>query len=161
MEYLGHDLTSEGIKPTERLVRAIVDFPTPTDDTQVRRFVALAGYYRRFVPEFGTRMAPLTSLLRKSTKWDWGAAQEEAFAWAKAWLSTKPVLIYPDYPLPQIPAKGAVVECRRRKYRTRTGRYVLEFENEKLEPAEQDNDQETKPTTQQKDGPVTKRKTQQ
>ncbi|POM70943.1 Gag-pol fusion protein, partial [Phytophthora palmivora] len=100
MEYLGHDLTPEGIKPTERLVQAIVDFPTPTDDTQVRRFVALAGYYRRFVPEFGTRMAPLTSLLRKSTKWDWGAAQEEAFAWAKAWLSTKPVLIYPDYRLP-------------------------------------------------------------
>ncbi|OWZ01606.1 LOW QUALITY PROTEIN: Gag-pol fusion protein [Phytophthora megakarya] len=81
MKYLGHDLMPEGIKPMERLVGAIVDFSTPTDDTQARRFVALAGYYRRFVPEFGTRMAPLTSLLRKST-------------------NTKPVLIYPDYRLP-------------------------------------------------------------
>eukprot|EP00644_Phytophthora_capsici_P017359 jgi/Phyca11/125263/e_gw1.57.348.1 len=72
MEYLGHDLTPGGIQPTQRLVKAIVDFPTPTDDSQVRRFVALAGYYRRFVPEFGTKMAPLTCLLRKSQDWIWG-----------------------------------------------------------------------------------------
>jgi len=55
MEYLGHDLTQEGIKPTNRLVKSIVDFPVPKDNVQVRRFVALAGYYRRFVPEFGAR----------------------------------------------------------------------------------------------------------
>ncbi|OWZ02367.1 Retroelement, partial [Phytophthora megakarya] len=91
MEYLGHDLTPDGIQPTLRLVKAIVDFPTPADDTQVRR---------RFVPEFGTKMAPLTCLLRKSTAWVWGAAQEEAFAWDKVWLSQNPVLIYPDYSLP-------------------------------------------------------------
>jgi hypothetical protein len=100
MEYLGHDLTQEGIRPTDRLVKAIVEFPTPQDDVQVRRFVALAGYYRRFVPEFGAKMAPLKSLLRKTTEWTWGEAQVEAFTWAKAWLSTKPVLIYPDYQKP-------------------------------------------------------------
>ncbi|KAK1930032.1 Retrovirus-related Pol polyprotein from transposon 297 [Phytophthora citrophthora] len=100
MEYLGHDLTPEGIQPTPRLVKAIVDFPTPTDDSQVRRVVALAGYYRRFVPEFGTKMAPLTCLLHRSQDWIWGPAQEEAFVWAKAWLSQNPVLIYPDYSLP-------------------------------------------------------------
>jgi hypothetical protein len=43
MEYLGHDLTQEGIKPTNRLVKSIVDFPVPKDNVQVRRFVALAG----------------------------------------------------------------------------------------------------------------------
>ncbi|OWZ07751.1 polyprotein [Phytophthora megakarya] len=100
MEYLGHDLTPDGMQPTLRLVKAIVDFPTPADDTQVRRFVVLAGYYRRFVPEFGTKMAPLTCLLRKSTAWVWRAAQEDVFAWAKVWLSQNPVLIYPDYSLP-------------------------------------------------------------
>jgi hypothetical protein len=100
MEYLGHDLTQEGIKPTTWLVKSIVDFPVPQDDVQVRRFVALAGYYRRFVPEFGAKMAPLTHLLRKEAEWTWGAPQEEAFAWAKAWLSTRPVLIYPDYKKP-------------------------------------------------------------
>lgn len=100
MEYLGHDLTPDGIKPTERLVKAVKDFPTPTEEAEVRRFVALAGYYRRFMPEFGTKMAPLTKLLRKVIPWEWGAEQEEAFAWAKAWLSTKPVLIYSNYALP-------------------------------------------------------------
>ncbi|KAE8901770.1 hypothetical protein PF010_g24972 [Phytophthora fragariae] len=45
-------------------------------------------------------MAPLTTLLRKTSEWAWGAAQEEAFTWAKAWLSTKPVLVYPNYDLP-------------------------------------------------------------
>lgn len=100
MEYLGHDLTPEGIKPTNRLIKAITDFPRPQDEAAVRRFVALAGYYRRFMPDFGSKMAPLTTLLRKSTEWSWGEPQEEAFTWAKAWLSQKPVLIYPDYRLP-------------------------------------------------------------
>ncbi|KAE9280847.1 hypothetical protein PF008_g28038 [Phytophthora fragariae] len=100
MEYLGHDLTPDGIQPTYRLIKAIVDFPRPEDDVQVRRFVALAGYYRRFVPDFGANMSLLTSLLRKGTEWAWGAPQEEAFTLAKAWLSQKPVLIYPDYRLP-------------------------------------------------------------
>ncbi|GMF51206.1 unnamed protein product [Phytophthora fragariaefolia] len=59
MEYLGHDLTPEGIKPTSRLITAIVEFPKPDDEAAVRRFVALAGYYRRFMPEFGSRMAPV------------------------------------------------------------------------------------------------------
>ncbi|KAE8882649.1 hypothetical protein PF005_g24999 [Phytophthora fragariae] len=45
-------------------------------------------------------MSPLTQLLRKTTEWEWGSEQEEAFVWAKAWLSRKPVLIYPDYRLP-------------------------------------------------------------
>eukprot|EP00644_Phytophthora_capsici_P011974 jgi/Phyca11/106616/e_gw1.12.76.1 len=72
MEYLGHDLTPDGVRPTDRLVKAIVNFPKPKDEAEVRRFMVLAGYYRRFVPEFGSKMAPLTSLLRKSSEWDWG-----------------------------------------------------------------------------------------
>ncbi|GMF16139.1 unnamed protein product [Phytophthora fragariaefolia] len=100
MEYLGHDLTPEGIQPTDRLVKAIVDFRQPQDAAEVRRFVALAGYYRRFVPDFGAKMSPLTRLLRKGSEWQWGTEQEEAFTWAKAWLSQKLVLIYPDYKLP-------------------------------------------------------------
>ncbi|GMF19842.1 unnamed protein product [Phytophthora fragariaefolia] len=100
MEYLGHDLTPDGIRPTARLVKAVKDFPVPTSDKEVRKFVALAGYYRRFMPDFGTRMAPLTMLLRKNVSWRWRTEQEEAFAWAKAYLSKEPVLIYPNYSLP-------------------------------------------------------------
>jgi len=100
MEYLGHDLTTNGIQPTTRLVKAVTDFPRPTDVAEVRRFVALAGYYRRFMPSFGARMSPLTKLLRKASEWRWESEQEEAFKWAKIRLARKPVLIYPDYRLP-------------------------------------------------------------
>jgi hypothetical protein len=72
MAYLGHDLTTSGIQPTQRLVTAVVDFPRPTDAVEVRRFVALAGYYRRFMPSFGARMSPLTKLLRKKVGWRTG-----------------------------------------------------------------------------------------
>ncbi|GMF50237.1 unnamed protein product [Phytophthora fragariaefolia] len=99
MEYLGHELTTEGIQPTARLVKAVADFPRPTDAAGVRRFVTLTGYYRRFVPSFGARMSPLTKLLRKTSEWKL-EAEQEAFEWTKAWLSRKPVLIYPDYRLP-------------------------------------------------------------
>lgn len=68
MEYLGYDLALEGIRPTDRLVNAIVSFSKPKDEAEVWRFVALAGYYRRFLPEFGSKMAPLTILLRKSSE---------------------------------------------------------------------------------------------
>ncbi|GMF57915.1 unnamed protein product [Phytophthora fragariaefolia] len=47
IEYLGHELTPEGIQPTPWLVKAIVEFPTSTDEAQVRRFVALVGFYKR------------------------------------------------------------------------------------------------------------------
>ncbi|GMF49687.1 unnamed protein product [Phytophthora fragariaefolia] len=100
MEYLGHNLTPEGIQPTYRLVKAVVDFPRPTDTAEVRRFGALAGYYRRFMPSFGARLSPLTKLLIKTSEWQWGSEQEEEFRWVKAGLSRKPVLIYPDYRLP-------------------------------------------------------------
>lgn len=100
MEYLGHELTPEGVRPVDRLVTAVRDFPVPRDAAEVRRFVALAGYYRRFIRDFGGRMAPLTRLLRKTTEWEWGDQQQTAFEWAKDQLSQKPVLIYPDYTLP-------------------------------------------------------------
>ncbi|GMF44921.1 unnamed protein product [Phytophthora fragariaefolia] len=71
MEYLGHDLTPDGIQPTDRLVKTIVTFPRPEDAAQVRRFVALAGYCRRFVPDCGARMSPVTRLLREENSWEW------------------------------------------------------------------------------------------
>ncbi|KAG3085068.1 hypothetical protein PI125_g19346 [Phytophthora idaei] len=49
MEYLGHELSNEGVRPLERLVSAVRDFSRPRDATEVKRFVHLAGYYRRFV----------------------------------------------------------------------------------------------------------------
>jgi len=100
MEYLGHELSSAGVRPLDRLITAVRDFPRPMDAVEVKRFVHLAGYYRRFVEGFGAMMAPLTKLLRKSTPWEWTEAQEGAVERVKMALTTKPLLLYPNFQLP-------------------------------------------------------------
>ncbi|OWY95485.1 RNA-dependent DNA polymerase, partial [Phytophthora megakarya] len=67
-------LSAEGVRPLDRLINAVRDFPTSVDAKKTKRFVHLAGYYRRFVKNFGTLiafgtlMAPLTKLLRKDAE---------------------------------------------------------------------------------------------
>ncbi|OWZ08712.1 LOW QUALITY PROTEIN: hypothetical protein PHMEG_00018702 [Phytophthora megakarya] len=104
MEYLGHELSSDGVRPLDRLVSAVRDFPTPNDAVEAKRFAHLAGYYRRFVNGFGALMAPVTKLLRKLLRkgvaWEWGSAQAQAFEKVKTILTAKPLLIYPDFRLP-------------------------------------------------------------
>ncbi|OWZ22555.1 Enzymatic Polyprotein [Phytophthora megakarya] len=100
MEYLGHELNSVGVRPTQRLVTAVQEFPRPKDAIEVRRFGHLAGYYRRFIEGFGSIAAPLTKLLRKSVEWAWTPAQETAFEHIKWILTNKPLLLYPDFNKP-------------------------------------------------------------
>ncbi|KAJ0391236.1 hypothetical protein P43SY_010942 [Pythium insidiosum] len=107
LEYLGHELTPEGVRPLQRLVDAVVEFATPTDTTGVKRFVHLAGYYRRFIENFGQKMAPLTHLLRKERAWEWGDEQQHAFESIKLELSQKPLLAYPNFELPFVLATDA------------------------------------------------------
>ncbi|GMF53437.1 unnamed protein product [Phytophthora fragariaefolia] len=95
MEYLGHELSSEGVRPLQRLVAALQEFPRPADAVEAKRFVHLAGYYRRFVDGIG-----ITKLLRKDAEWEWAEAQEVAFEKVKSVLTTKPLLIYPNFSLP-------------------------------------------------------------
>ncbi|GFY41659.1 retrovirus-related Pol polyprotein from transposon 297 [Trichonephila inaurata madagascariensis] len=82
VKYLGH-LVSQGLRtPGELKVQVIKDFPISTNKTQVRAFLGLAGYYRRYIPEFSVIAAPLTDLLkgqnRKLTV-DWNSSCQNAF----------------------------------------------------------------------------------
>ncbi|KAE9269315.1 hypothetical protein PF008_g30892 [Phytophthora fragariae] len=87
MEYLGHELSVDGVRPLDRLVTAVREFPKPRDATEVKRFVHLAGYYRRFIEGFGAMMSPMTKLLRKDVEWEWGEAQDDAFERVKEALT--------------------------------------------------------------------------
>ncbi|KAE8977451.1 hypothetical protein PR002_g25017 [Phytophthora rubi] len=100
MEYLGHELSSEGVRPVGRLVTAVSEFPRPGNPVEVKRFVHLAGYYRKFIEAFGSIMAPLTRLLKKDSVWEWTEEQEFAFERVKAALTTKALLAYPNFELP-------------------------------------------------------------
>ncbi|GFX45974.1 retrovirus-related Pol polyprotein from transposon 297 [Trichonephila clavipes] len=82
VKYLGH-LVGQGLRtPGELKVQVIKEFPIPTNKTQVRAFLGLSGYYRRYIPEFSVIAAPLTELLmgrnRKSTV-DWNSSCQNAF----------------------------------------------------------------------------------
>ncbi|GFW35243.1 retrovirus-related Pol polyprotein from transposon 297 [Trichonephila clavipes] len=105
VKYLGH-LVGQGLRtPGELKVQVIKYFPIPTNKTQVRAFLGLSGYYRRYIPEFSVIAAPLTDLLkgrnRKSTV-DWNSSCQNAFEELKTRLSKNPVLYSPDFTKPFI-----------------------------------------------------------
>ena len=68
LNYLGHVVTSEGVKPDLEKVKSIKNFPIPKNTTDVKSFLRLAGYYRKFIPQFSKIAKPLTELLKKSQK---------------------------------------------------------------------------------------------
>lgn len=81
-------------------VEAIRNYPTPTSVKQVRQFVGLASWYRRFVENFSTIISPLTSLLKKGNKFKWGEEQERAIQHLKERLVRAPILSCPDFEQP-------------------------------------------------------------
>lgn len=72
IKYLGHLVTPDGIRTDPDKTAAITDWPEPVTVKQVRQFLGVASWYRRFVPSFATIAAPLTGLTRKRVKWSWG-----------------------------------------------------------------------------------------
>ena len=85
-------LTPEGVSVDPSKVQDVLDWKSPKSVHQIRRFLGLAGYYRRFIPDFSKIAQPMTKLLQKKTKFDWGLACEEAFQSLKTFLTTAPVL---------------------------------------------------------------------
>ena len=97
VEYLGFDVGAEGIKPSLSKVRAILDWPTPTNVTDVRSFLGLCSFYRRFIRWFSELAAPMTDLTKKDRAFVWGDEEEKAFNRLKTAMVTAPVLQLPDF----------------------------------------------------------------
>lgn len=102
VRYLGHIVGRGVIKPQQDKLQAIRDCPRPETKKGVRSFLGLAGWYRRFVPNFATRAAPLTDLTRKSgsVRVRWEDQHEAAFNDLKEALCSGPVLQSPDFKQP-------------------------------------------------------------
>ncbi|OWZ09635.1 Retrovirus Polyprotein [Phytophthora megakarya] len=100
MEYLGHHLSNHGVQPAERLVESVRELPRTVDTAEVKRFVHLAGHYRKFMAAFGSIVGPMTRLLKKDVEWEWCEAQEFAFKRVKLLLTTRPLLLYLNFELP-------------------------------------------------------------
>ena len=97
--FLGHQITEQGIEVNEDKVKAILDFKKPSTVKEIRSFLGLAGFYRKFVYRFATIAAPLTELLKKDVKFEWGEIQDRAFNTLKQALTNPPILALPDFSL--------------------------------------------------------------
>ena len=97
VEYLGHIVTNKGIRPDPKKISAIKDYPSPTSVRDVRAFLGLVGYYRRFIKDFAEIAKPLTELTRKDVSFNWELNQEEAFQVLRNSLCQEPVLKYLDF----------------------------------------------------------------
>ena len=97
IKYLGHVVSEDGIQVDPEKVEAVKEMQEPKTVKQVRRFIGMSSYYRRFVPNFSTIAAPLTELTRKNTKFVWTQKHQEAFEKLKTSLINTPILCYPDY----------------------------------------------------------------
>ena len=95
--FLGYVVTPQGIEVDKSKIEAIQGWPVPTTITQVRSFLGLAGFYRRFVKDFSTIAAPLHELTKKGVSFSWGKAQEHSFHMLKDKLTHAPLLQLPDF----------------------------------------------------------------
>ncbi|KAJ0704441.1 putative nucleotidyltransferase, Ribonuclease H [Helianthus annuus] len=96
VQFLGHLVNHEGIHVDPTKIEAITKWKTPESPTEVRSFLGLAGYYRRFIQDFSRIAIPLTKLTCKSFKFEWGLKQEEAFRIFKQRLTHAPILALPE-----------------------------------------------------------------
>ena len=95
--YLGHVVSGEGVKPDPDKIRIIKEYPRPKDANDVKRLVAFANYYRRFINSFALIVMPLNKLLTKNCEFNWTDECERSFQKLKECLSTPPVLQYPNF----------------------------------------------------------------
>ena len=93
---MGHLLTQEGIAVDPKKVKAVLGWKPRASVTNVRSFLGMAGYYRRFIEGFSSIARPMTLLLKKDKKFEWTEACEKSFQELKRKLTTAPVLIVPD-----------------------------------------------------------------
>jgi hypothetical protein len=98
--YLGPTLTTQGLLPDPDKVKAVNNFPTPTNTRQLKEFLGLADYYRGFIPNFSKIAKPLSELLITNTPLVWNQETDEAFITLKDLLTSEPLLQNPDFTKP-------------------------------------------------------------
>ena len=94
--YLGYTIGAEGIHPMLKKVEAIKEAPSPTNITELKAFLCLLMYYRKFLPNLSSVLAPLYKLFRNDCLWQWTAEEEEAFRTPKQLLISSKLLVHFD-----------------------------------------------------------------
>lgn len=92
VEYLGYDISKGELRPSPHKIAAVKDFKTPENVHELRQFLGLASYFRKFIGGFATIAKPLTTLTKKDVEWCWGSDQAQSMDKLKEILTTDPVL---------------------------------------------------------------------
>lgn len=100
VSFLGHIITSEGVKPNPDKIQAVKNFPIPKTQKEIKTFLGLLGYYRKFIHNFANLTKPLTSCLKKGNKVELNANYIKCFEHCKNLLCNDPILQYPDFEKP-------------------------------------------------------------
>jgi len=138
VDFLGHTVSDQGLAVDPHKIDSIRTWPAPTNQTELRSFLGLATYYRRFISHFATITAPMTDLLKKDQEYNWSSEAAAAFSTIKMALTTTPVLLLPDQSKPfrvttdaSDYAIGAVLSQDQGH-----GDQPIAFESRKMTPAE-------------------------
>ncbi|KAL4104133.1 hypothetical protein QTP88_019446 [Uroleucon formosanum] len=95
--YLGHIINENGVSPDPKKIQCIKNYPRPKNPKDIKSFLGLLNYYRRFVDNFAKIAKPLTALLKKNVIFKWDDRCENAFEILKQALTNPPLLVYPDW----------------------------------------------------------------
>ncbi|GKD76225.1 putative reverse transcriptase domain-containing protein [Tanacetum coccineum] len=96
VQFLGHLIDSQGLHVNPAKIKAVKNWTSPTTPTEIRQFLGLASYYRRFIKDFSKIAKSLTELTQKNKKYIWGENQESAFQLLKQKLCEAPILALPE-----------------------------------------------------------------
>nr|GFA00296.1 putative reverse transcriptase domain-containing protein [Tanacetum cinerariifolium] len=96
LKFLGHVINSQGIYVDHAKIESVKDWASPKSPTEIRQFLGLARYYRRFIEGFSKIAKPMTKLTQKKVKFEWGDKQEVAFQLLKQKLCSAPILALPE-----------------------------------------------------------------
>ena len=100
LRYLGHLFSADGLTVDPRKVEAVRELATPSNRSELRSFLGLASYYRKYIAGHADMVAPLTTMLGENQLFKWGKAKQAAFQAVKECLATAPVLAHPDWDRP-------------------------------------------------------------
>ena len=97
VEYLGYVISDRGVAADPKKIKAVQEFPTPTNLKQLRSFLGLASYYRRFICNFSKVANPLFALMKKDAVYEWTPQCQGIFEELKKLLTSSPILAFPDF----------------------------------------------------------------
>lgn len=96
---MGHEISKDGVRTDDKHIQAVAKWPVPENVKHVRMILGFAGYYRKFIKNFGIICRPLTDLLKKHTVFVWGELEQASLDALKHALITAPVLALPNFEL--------------------------------------------------------------